>query len=309
LTAASRPRLRLLMLACAGALVSGCATRAADVRPVAVDPAEFRPWSCARLQDEMDRVQQRAVELSWIVDERAGQHVVALGIGLSVFWPALLAMRPDGEESQALAALKGRFEALHAAARGNGCPPPPSEMAPERAAAMPVLPGERMVYEERATARDPLRALQLTMTTLKRDEIEFVTDAVGVPMRWRQDLAGNVLEAPPGVVVWRRLLRSGMALGDVLAGDMQVSGDGLLRARVRGQVVAVGPQSIAGRAFDVAVVELYGDAPLGEGWTRVDGAMVVDRRSGLLLRLDLRSAQPLFQLQRRLVRVEPAPAG
>ena len=78
------------------------------------------------------------------------------------------------------------------------------------------------------------------------------------------------------------------------------------RARVRGQVVAVGPQSIAGRAFDVAVIELYGDAPQGEGSTRLDGALVVDRGSGLVLRLDLRSAQPLYQLQRRLVRVESA---
>jgi hypothetical protein len=290
----------------AGLLLAGCATRSVDVLPLAADPADFQSWSCARLVDEMDNVQQRAVELSWIVDERAGQHVVALGLGLTVFWPALLAMRPDGEESETLARLKGRYEALHTAAQRNACPAPSSEMAPERAAAMPVLPGERLVYEERATARDPLRAFTMTMTTLRRDEIEFVTDAVGVPTLWRQDLAGNVIEAAPGVIVWHRLLRQKMSLGDVLAGELQISGDGQLRARVRGQVVAVGPQAIAGRPFDVAVIELFGDVPRGETSTRLDGALVVDRHSGLVLRLDLRSAQPLFQLQRRLVRVEPA---
>lgn len=304
------PRLPLsravLALAGAGAMLAGCATRSSDVQPLPADPADFLAWSCARMVDEMDRVQQRAVELSWIVDERAGQHVVALGVGLTVFWPALLAMRPDGEDSEALARLKGRYEALHTAAQRNGCPPPPSEMSPERAAAMPVLPGERMVYEERATPRDALRSFTMTMATLRRDEIEFVTDAVGVPAAWRQDLAGNVIEAPPGVIVWHRLLRPKMGLGDVLAGDLQISGDGLLRARVRGQVVAVGPQSIAGRPFDVAVIELFGDVPRGESSTRLDGAMAVDRHSGLILRLDLRSAQPLFQLQRRLVRVESA---
>lgn len=294
------------MLVAASLVATGCATRSADVQPAKVDPSDFQPWSCGRLQDEMDRVQQRAVELSWIVDERAGQHVVALGVGLMVFWPALLAMRPDGAESEALADLKGRFEALHEAARRNACPPPASEMAPARAAAMPVLPGERMVYEDRASVREPLRTVTMTMTTLRRDEIEFVTDAVGVPTRWRQDLAGNVLEAPPGVIIWQRLLRPGMALGDVLAGQLQISGDGVTRARVRGQVVAVGPQAIAGRVFDAAVIELYGDAPQGESSTRLDGAFVIDRASGLLLRLDLRSAQPLFQFQRRLVRVEPA---
>lgn len=298
--------------ACAGGLAAallagGCATRSADVRPLAADPAAFLPWPCARIHDEMDVVQQRAVELSWIVDERAGQHVVALGIGLAVWWPALLAMKPDGSEAEALGHLKGRFEALQTAARQKGCPPPPSTMPPERAARLPVFPGERLVYEERGGPRDPLRELSLTMATLRRDEIEFVTDVVGTPTRWRQDLAGNVVEAPVGALVWSRLLRRPMDLGEVLAGDIAISGDGLLRARVRGQVVAVGPQSIAGRAFDVAVIELYGDAPKGEGWTRLDGAIVVDRNSGLLLRLDLRSAQPLFQLQRRLVRVEATP--
>jgi len=81
-------------------------------------------------------------------------------------------------------------------------------------------------------------------------------------------------------------------------------GDPLTRARMRGQVVAVGPQTVAGRRFDAIVVELFGDAQRGDVTTRVDGAIVVDRASGLLLRLDLRSANASFSLQRRLVRVE-----
>lgn len=298
-----------LLATALGTAGMGCATRSADVQPLPANPADFVGWTCARIHDEQDVVQQRAADLSWTVDERAGQHVVAIGIGLTVFWPALLAMRPDGADAEALARLKGRFEALQAAARQKGCPPPPSTMDPARAATIPVLPGERMVYEDRTSAREPSREQTLTMMTLRRDEIEFLSDAAGVPVLWRQDLAGNVTEAPPGALMWQRLLRRSMALGDVLAGDIAVSGDGLLRARVRGQVVAVGPQSIAGRAFDVAVIELFGDVPRGETSTRLDGAIVVDRASGLLLRLDLRSAQPLFQLQRRLVRVDaPVPA-
>ena len=75
----------------------------------------------------------------------------------------------------------------------------------------------------------------------------------------------------------------------------------------RGQVVAVGPQTIATRRFDAAVIELFGDAQRGERSTRLDGVLVVDRASGVLLRLELASAQPGFTVQRRLVRVE-APA-
>jgi hypothetical protein len=291
----------------AAALVAGCATRAVDVKPLPADPADFAEWACVRIHDEMDSVQQQAVDLSWTVDERAGQHVVALGVGLMVFWPALLAMRPDGADAEALARLKGRFEALQTAAQRAGCPPRPTQMPPERVAAMPVLPGEQLVYEDRASARGPLRERSLAMVALRRDEIEFRTDVAGITAVWIQDLAGNVLEAPPGTLVWRRLLKREMALGDVLAGDIAVSGDSELRARVRGQVVALGPQSIGGRAFDAAVIELFGDVPVGETSTRLEGAIVVDRGSGLLLRLDLRSAQPRFQLQRRLVRVEATP--
>lgn len=290
----------------AAALATGCATRAVDVVATPADPADFDGWSCVRMHDEMDAVQQRAIDLSWTVDERAGQHVVALGLGLVVFWPALLAMRPDGVDAEQLARLKGRFEALQTAADRAGCPPRPTSMKPEQLATMPVLPGERLVYEDRASARDPLRELSLTMVALRRDEIDFHTDLLGVTALWRQDLSGNVVEAPPGMLVWRRLLKRQMALGDVLAGDIALSGDTELRARVRGQVVALGPQSIAGRAFEAVVIELFGDVPVGETSTRLEGAIVVDRGSGLLMRLDLNSAQPRFQLQRRLVRVEPA---
>lgn len=291
----------------APALLMGCATRSANVQPVPADPAAFMAWPCERIHDEVDIVQKRAVDVAWRVDERAGQHMVALGVGLAVFWPALLALRPDGADAEALAMLKGRFEALNTAARQKGCPAPPDTLAPEQAAKLPVQPGDRLVYEERQGERDPLTELALTVETLRRDGIDFTLDAGDVEGGWRQDGAGNVTQAPAGTLLWRRLLRQPLVLGEVVAGEISVSGDLLQQARVRGQVVAVGPQRIAGRPFDAAVIELFGDVPLGEIFTRVEGAIVVDRASGVLLRLDLRSARPQFQLQRRLVRVVAAP--
>ena len=156
----------------------------------------------------------------------------------------------------------------------------------------------------------------MRLLALRRTEIEYRVEADAAATEelaqgaqpLRQDLAGNVLQAPAGALVWPHLLRSELALGQVLGGDMLVVGDPFARARMRGQVVALGPQTIAGRRFDAAVIELFGDAQRGESYTRVEGAIVVDRRSGLLLRLDLRSAQPSFNLQRRLVQVEPADA-
>jgi len=76
-------------------------------------------------------------------------------------------------------------------------------------------------------------------------------------------------------------------------------------ARVRGQVVAQGVQQIVGRSFDVAVIELFGDAPTADGgFARLSGVMVVDRAGGLLLRLELSCTNPAFAMRRQLTRVE-----
>lgn len=286
--------------------LAGCATRAADVLPVPANPAEFAGWSCTRIDDELDSVQQRAADVAYTVDERAGNNILALGLGVTLFWPAVLAMRPDGLEAGDLARLKGRYEALRTAARAQGCAPASAELPAARAANLPVALGERLVYEDRAGTRGPRSESVLRVAVLRRSEIEFVLESAAAGGVWRQDLAGNVTAAPDGSLQWPHLLRTNLALGQVLAGDIVVAGDSLVRARMRGQVVAVGPQTVAGRRFDVAVIELFGDAPHGETYTRVEGAIAIDRSTGVLLRLDLSSAQPRFTLQRRLVRVEPA---
>jgi len=310
----ARWRAALLMLPPA-LLAAGCATRAVDVKPLPASAAEFNTWDCARIDDERDQVQHRAADVAWAVDERVGNNILALGMGVTVFWPAMLAMRPDGLEHAELARLKGRYEALDIAARDKACPAPGHDMPAARAAALPLAVGERVVYEDRVQAKGPASEWALRVGALRRGEVEFRRSEpseasapgarVGVAGVWLQDRAGNVLSAPPGSMHWPRLLRGELIPGTVTAGDIVIAGDTLTRGRLRGQVVAVGLQTVAGRRFDAIVVELFGDAQRGDATTRVDGAIVVDRASGLLLRLDLRSANGSYSLQRRLVRVEP----
>jgi hypothetical protein len=143
-------------------------------------------------------------------------------------------------------------------------------------------------------------------------DFQIDLDGRALPGQWRQDLSGNtVLEGRAALLGWQRLLKPDLQLGQVLVGDLAAAGEPLGSARVRGQVVAVGPQVLDGRRFEVAVIELFGDAPMARqgvepaaGSTRLEGVMAVDRRSGLLLRLELRSANPDFSMRRRLVAVE-----
>jgi hypothetical protein len=294
----------------AAAALAGCATRSVNVAPKPGDPAAYASWSCDRLWDEIDRVQQDAADVAYAVDTRVGNNVIALGVGVAVFWPALLAMRPDGPEAQQLAALKGRFEALTAAAEAKSCGPAPEKMAAKRAARMPVAVGDRLVYDLIEPGPGGAHRLDLVVTALRREQLEVQVDLDGrqIAAGWRQDLTGNAPpESYPPVVAPRRLLRHSLELGQVLDGDLAV-GEVERPARVRGQVVAIGPQTVAGHAFDVAVVELFGDAPVGlEETTRLDGVLAVDRNSGVLLRLELHSASPAFSFRRRLVRIEPPP--
>lgn len=290
----------------ASLLLQACSSRSVDVRPAPANPSDFALWSCERIDAELDAVQKRAADVAYTVDERAGNNILALSIGVTLFWPALLAMRPDGPEAAELARLRGRDEALRVAAQRQACPEPGTLVAADRQASFPLAPGERMVFEERLSPRQPAREWVLEYTELRRGEVDFVLQAAdGTTGLWQQDFAGNVITAPQGSLQWPRLLRGALELGQVLAGDIQVSGDPQDRARLRGQVVAVGPQLVGGRRFDAAVIELFGEAPRGRTSTPVSGALVVDRSSGLLLRLDLRSASPSFSLQRRLARLEP----
>jgi hypothetical protein len=301
----ARPLAVLLPLA----WLAACATRSADVLPQPSDPAVYAAWTCDALYDEADRVRQRATQLAYAVDERSGNNIIALGLGVTVFWPALLAMRPHGPDAVALAQLKGQDEALRVAQTQRACPPAPEQLAPARAAALPIALGERLVYEERGAAGGPARELGLRVTALRRDEIEFTADAGGavLPLRWRQDPWGNLPLMPDGSgwLHWKRLLRPDMALGDVVTGEV-IGGEGGGSGRLRGQVIALGVQTTLGRPFDAAVIELFGDAPMAGHGTRLDGVMVVDRKSGVLLRLELNSGNPEFALRRTLTRIEPA---
>ncbi|NRF70134.1 hypothetical protein HLB44_24305 [Aquincola sp. S2] len=281
------------------ALASGCATRSVDVRAKPGDPAAYTSWNCDRLFGEIDSVQQRAADVAYAVDARVGHNMIALGLGVTVFWPALLAMRPDGMEAVELAELKGRFEAMQVAAARRRCDTTlTAASASEGAGALPVALGDRLVYEHRAGHRGLPHELGMRVASLRSDPPEFSVDLDGqaVSLPQRSQLIG-----------WQRLLRRELELGQVLAGELAAADASPGTARVRGQVVAIGPQQIGGRDFDVAVIELFGDAPAGAGGsTRLDGVMSVDRRSGVLLRLELRCENANYALRRRLVRVEAA---
>ncbi|MCI1191154.1 hypothetical protein MOJ79_04805 [Calidifontimicrobium sp. SYSU G02091] len=302
--------LRASALVAAMALTGGCASSP----PVTLggdDPAHYGHWRCDAMHDEVDRVQQRAVDLALAADLRAGYGAVALGQGIEVFWPALRAMRPDGPDAVELVRLERRHLALREALAQRGCGPLRHATAAQLAPMLPLAPGERLVYEERTAARRTAGELALTLEVVRRGQLEFSAslDGRALPGAWVQDMAGNLRGAPATArgdaapwAYWTQLLERSPRLGDVVTGELRHSGGG--RARVRGQVIAQGVHTGFGRPFDFAAIELFGDVLGAPAGTRVDGVLVVDRGSGVLLRLELRSPDPGFDLRRTLLRIE-----
>ena len=296
-------RLLSWVMLCVSASMAACANDPVRLRTAPPTAADFVLWDCTRIQDDADLQQRNAVALAFAPDSDAGSSVLALGSGLSIYWPALLAMRTSGMEARDLQRLRARFDALQTAATGLRCPHMLAEPAGIMPAAQRLQVGQRLVFEERRNSRSPGRDWPLQVSRQGGDGLVF-SGPDGQDSAWRQDSAGNLVAAPEGALRWPQLLRPQLLLGQVMVGDMLVQGDPLARARLRGQVVALGTQMLSGQRFDAAVIELFGDAPSGDAYTRVDGVIVIDRGSGLLLRLELRSANPAFNLQRRLLRLE-----
>jgi hypothetical protein len=291
-------------------LLAGCTTPP-GVGAVGDEPGQFLHWRCEALHDEADRVQRRAVAVAYAGDLSGRRGVIAAGQALELFWPALRAMHTEGADATELARLERRHAALRGAAAQLGCAPQALVSSALLRPMLPLAPGDRLVYEERGGARRAATELTLILDTVRRGRFEFSAALGGQPLPgdWQQDLAGNLLASPaaaavgaPGLLYWSRLLDVSPVLGAVVAGELRHTSGA--RARARGQVIALGVHTAHGRAFDYAAIELFGEVIGAAPAARVDGVLVVDRGSGVLLRLDLRSHDPAFDLRRTLMRVD-----
>lgn len=93
-------------------ILSACATSSNKISAQYVSPMQYRDYDCNQLAEEMSRVSRRVGELRGSIDEEANEDKVAMGVGLVLFWPALLFIDGDSPEGVEYARLKGEFEAL-----------------------------------------------------------------------------------------------------------------------------------------------------------------------------------------------------
>jgi len=121
-----------------GFFVAGCAKDADQVGAIYVSPVTYESYTCPQLSEEAQRVSSRAAQATGVQDQKATNDKVAMGVGLIIFWPALLFTKGNDENTAELARLKGQIDAVEQASIKKKCgitfqrappPPPPQQSA------------------------------------------------------------------------------------------------------------------------------------------------------------------------------------
>ena len=102
--------------------ISGCASAPEDIAAAYVSPNEYNGFTCDELEDEMRALSRKVAILTGKLDEEANSDNIQMGVGLVLFWPALLFLEGgDGAEAAEYALLKGKYEAVDIKYTRNKC--------------------------------------------------------------------------------------------------------------------------------------------------------------------------------------------
>ena len=93
-------------------VISACASKSADIEPAYVSQTQYERMNCRQLTSEAQRVSAAAARVAGKQDEKRGSDQVLTGVGVVIFWPALLALEGDGPTAVELGRLKGELQAI-----------------------------------------------------------------------------------------------------------------------------------------------------------------------------------------------------
>tara|TARA_B100001027_G_scaffold143004_1_gene99614 strand:- start:68 stop:451 length:384 start_codon:yes stop_codon:yes gene_type:complete len=106
--------------------ISGCAggqftNSSSTVKPTYVSPAMYMKFSCEELEIQAADLIARVPKLENEIDKIKKDNDVWISTGAVLFLPLLAGMKPNKEQAEELAALRGNLSAVKQAAMSNGC--------------------------------------------------------------------------------------------------------------------------------------------------------------------------------------------
>jgi len=103
----------ITVLTASAIVLAGCASSSEDVSSAYISPLTYENYSCPQLQSELERISVRVHQVAGTVDRAATNDKIAMGVGLVIFWPALLMLKGNGPQHEELARLKGEYDAAN----------------------------------------------------------------------------------------------------------------------------------------------------------------------------------------------------
>lgn len=103
---------KLLGALCLVPLLAACAESPNQIEAAYVSPSAFQGRSCNALMIERNDIVQSVNHLTAKQKEAATTDAVAMGVGLFLFWPAILAVGLTDDNAAELAVAKGNYDAI-----------------------------------------------------------------------------------------------------------------------------------------------------------------------------------------------------
>ena len=98
-----------LAVAFSAAIIVGCASNPDKIDAAYVSPLKYKDYDCDQIAMEMDYIGQRTTKLYARLKKERSKDNAQMGVGLVLFWPALLFLEGgDGPEAAEFSQLKRR---------------------------------------------------------------------------------------------------------------------------------------------------------------------------------------------------------
>lgn len=103
---------KILAISAVSIALTACASNPDKIAAAYVSPAKYQGFDCRQLAEEMDYIGQKTTKLYHSLKKKRKGDNWQMGVGLILFFPALLALEGgDGPQAAEYAQLKGEFEA------------------------------------------------------------------------------------------------------------------------------------------------------------------------------------------------------
>ncbi len=101
--------------------LAACAAQPDKVVSTYVSPTTYSSFSCKQLISDRNGVVAKVNELNGAQKKKADNDAAMMGVGMILFWPALIGLAAGSDVEVQLASMKGNYDALTQAGMQKGC--------------------------------------------------------------------------------------------------------------------------------------------------------------------------------------------